>query len=146
MRLPKVILALPLALVVGWTAWSADSTPAGIWRDPSGRLEVQIYLCGAALCGKLVWFRWPDDAAYRPIVDLMNPDPALRERPLLGLEVFDHLKPDGTGGWGGGRVYNPEDGINYLASMSIAADGTLQVRAFLLLPIFGETSVWTRIR
>jgi hypothetical protein len=30
--------------------------------------------------------------------------------------------------------------------MSIQADGTLRVRAYVLLPIFGETEIWTRVR
>jgi hypothetical protein len=33
--------------------------------------------------GKLAWFRWRNDAAGLPLVDLENRDPALRSRPVL---------------------------------------------------------------
>jgi uncharacterized protein (DUF2147 family) len=32
------------------------------------------------------------------------------------------------------------------ALMSIGDDGTLRVRAYVLLPILGKTFIWTRVR
>lgn len=132
-------------LPAGWARAEAP-TPVGVWLHANGRIKVEIAPCGDALCGEIVWFRWPNDAAGFPLVDLNNPDPALRSRPLLGLGVLDGLRPQGRGQWGGGMIYNPDDGVAYRAGMSIGDDGALRVRAYLLLPILGKTFVWTRVR
>jgi uncharacterized protein (DUF2147 family) len=77
---------------------------------------------------------------------LKNPDPALRNRPLLGLTVLAGIRRTGERTWEDAKIYDPDDGANYNASMSIQDDGTLRVRAYVLLPIFGETEIWTRVR
>jgi uncharacterized protein (DUF2147 family) len=101
---------------------------------------------GAMLCGKLVWFKWPNDAQGLPLIDVKNPDPALRTRPLLGLTVLDGLHRTGENTWEGGNIYDPDDGATYTASMSMLEDGSLQVRAYVLLPVLGKTFFWTRMR
>ncbi|HEV2561665.1 MAG TPA: DUF2147 domain-containing protein [Rhizomicrobium sp.] len=109
------------------------------------RIQIEIAPCGALLCGKLVWFKWPNGLDGLPLVDLKNQDPALRSRPLLGLTVLYGLHRTGANTWEEGRIYNPDDGVNYRAQMSIGSDGTLRVRAYVLLPIFGKTMIWTRV-
>jgi uncharacterized protein (DUF2147 family) len=121
-------------------------TPVGVWLHDNKRIEIEIAPCGDRLCGKLVWFRWPNDAQGLPLVDLNNPDPALRSRPLLGLTVLQDLRRTGENTWEDGNIYNPDDGVNYNAAMSIQDDGSLRVRAYVLIPLFGKTFIWTRIR
>ena len=122
-----------------------SSTPVGVWLDASERVEVEIAPCGAQLCGKIVWFRWPNDAQDLPLVDLKNADPALRARPLMGLTILYGLRRTGERTWEDGRIYDPEDGKDYQARMSLQEDGTLRVRGYVLFPIFGKTHVWTRV-
>jgi uncharacterized protein (DUF2147 family) len=126
--------------------FAQNPTPVGVWLHDNKRIEIQIEPCGETLCGKLVWFKWPNDAQGLPLVDLKNPDAALRTRPLLGLTVLDGLHRTGENTWEGGNIYDPDDGESYAASMSIGADGSLQVRAYVLLPMLGKTLVWTRMR
>jgi len=136
-----------IAAMLAATSIGAQSpTPVGVWLHPNKRIKVEIAPCGERLCGKMVWFRWPNDAKGLPLVDINNPDPALRSRPLLGLRILDGLRRDGERAWDGGRIYNPDDGVNYRARMTIGDDGTLRVRAYVLLPILGKTLVWTRAR
>jgi uncharacterized protein (DUF2147 family) len=98
------------------------------------------------LCGKIVWFRWPNDAQGPPLVDLKNANPALRTRPLLGLTVLNGVRRADDGTWKDGRIYNPDDGEDYRALMSIQDDGKLRVRAYVLLPALGKNLIWTRVR
>jgi uncharacterized protein (DUF2147 family) len=132
-------------LTAAWARAEAP-TPIGVWLDATKRIKVEIAPCGDALCGEVVWFRWPNDAAGLPLVDLNNPDPALRGRPLLGLRVLHGLRAQGPESWDGGMIYNPDDGVAYHVGMSIDDDGALHVRAYYHLPILGETFVWTRVR
>lgn len=121
-------------------------TPVGVWLHPNGRIRVAIAPCGDRLCGKLVWFRWPNDSEGLPLVDIKNADPALRTRPLLGLTILRGLRRTGARSWGDGRIYNPDEGVDYRAQMTIAEDGALHVRAYVVVPLLGKTFVWTRVR
>jgi uncharacterized protein (DUF2147 family) len=98
------------------------------------------------LCGKIVWLKHPDDTGGLPLVDLKNGDPALRTRPVLGLTILRNLRRSGARTWDGGRIYNPDDGEDYRATITMQADGTLRVRAYVLLPVLGKTFIWTPVR
>lgn len=118
-------------------------TPTGFWQDSRGRVQVEIASCGELLCGKIVWFKWPDNDQGLPLLDVKNKDPALRTRPLLGLTILYGLRRTGGNTWVDGKIYNPEDGVDYRADMSIEGDGTLRVRAHQ--GPFGKTLIWTRM-
>jgi len=139
-------VALPILVLLSIAPADAQGrTPVGIWLHANGRIRIEIAPCGDRLCGKLVWFKWPNDAQGLPLVDLKNANPALRSRPLLGLTILQGLRRTGEGTWEEGRIYNPDDGVDYRALMSIASDGTLRVRAYVLVPLLGKSFVWTRL-
>jgi uncharacterized protein (DUF2147 family) len=133
-------------LVVAVPAGAQSPTPVGVWLHPNGRIKVAIAPCGDRLCGKLVWFHRPNDAQGQPLVDFKNTNPALRKRPLLGLTILRGLRRTGERSWSGGRIYNPDDGVDYRAKMTILNSGKLRVRAYVLLPLLGKTFIWTRVR
>ena len=108
-----------LALIAATPAGAQSPTPVGVWLHDNKRIEIEIAPCGDKLCGKLVWFKWPNDAQGLPLVDLKNTDPALRTRPLLGLIVLEGLNRTGENTWEGGKIYDPDNGVDYSASMSI---------------------------
>ena len=138
---------LMLTLVLATSPSAAQvPTPAGVWLHANRRIQIEIAPCDDRLCAKIVWFKQPNDAQGQPLIDLKNSDPALRDRPLLGLKVLLGLRRTGENTWEDGKIYNPDDGKNYQALMSIANDGSLRIRAFLLLPLIGHTVVWTRVR
>jgi uncharacterized protein (DUF2147 family) len=144
-----VIFQLAFVMVCGGAAASTDSqapTPVGVWLHANKRIELEIAPCGKLLCGKLIWFARPNDALGRPLEDVKNPDPSLRNRPLLGLPVLSGLTPAGHGEWNEGEIYNPDDGKSYQALASVEGDGTLHTRAYVVLPVLGKTLVWTRVR
>lgn len=144
--MPRIACLLLSLLLAALPAAAQSPTPAGVWLHDNKRIQIEIAPCGDRLCAKLVWFRWPNDAQGLPLVDLKNPDPALRKRPLLGLTVLRGLRRTGENTWEGGTIYNPDDGTEYSASMSIQNDSTLRVRAYVLLPLIGHTFIWTRVR
>jgi uncharacterized protein (DUF2147 family) len=146
-RQSRLTVALFLACSVAATPVGAQSpTPVGVWLHANGRIQVAIAPCSDRLCGKIVWFRRPNDASGRPLVDFKNPNPALRTRPLLGLTILQGLRRTGERTWEDGQIYNPDDGTRYQALMSIEENGDLRVRAYLLLPMLGKTQIWTRVR
>jgi uncharacterized protein (DUF2147 family) len=133
-------------MLAATAAFAQSPTPVGVWLHDNKRIEIEIAPCGEMLCGKLVWFKRPNDAQGSPLIDLKNPDSALRARPLLGLSVLNGLRRTGANTWTDGNIYDPDDGTTYATSMSMQDDGSLQVRAYVLLPILGKTFLWTRMR
>ncbi len=140
----QFVIILLMGLFIITPVFAEDATPIGVWLDASKRIAVKVTGCGEFLCGKLLWFKWPDDAQGLPVVDLKNKKPELRNRPLLGLVILRNLRAE-EDVWKEGEIYNPDDGENYHVNMSIEDDRTLRVHVYDLLPIFGETHIWTRI-
>jgi len=126
-------------------AAAQEATLAGVWLHANQRIELEMAPCGDRLCGKLVWFKNPTDADGRPLVDRHNPDPALRTRPLMGLTVLEGLRRADERTWEDGKIYNPTDGQSYDVTISIEDDRTARVRAYLGVPLFGQTQIWTRV-
>jgi uncharacterized protein (DUF2147 family) len=111
-------LALAALLVTPASARAAD--PTGLWWADGGAAKVEIVRCGAALCGSVVWLRSPFDLNGCPLRDEKNPDPELRGRDVLGLQLLHGLRPsDGDAGeWKGGRIYDPIGSSSAVTSAS----------------------------
>lgn len=120
-------------------------TPVGIWLHRDKGVEIEIAPCGERLCGTLVWLEKPSDTQGAPLVDSKNKSPALRNRPLLGLSVLSGLRRTGDNSWEDGRIYNPEDGNDYDAQVSLQDDRTLRLRASMLHSLLAKTLIWTRV-
>ena len=137
---------LPTLVLLALPAAAQNPTPVGVWLHPDKRIEIEIAPCGDRLCAKIVWFKRPNGDNGLPLADVKNRNPALRLRPLLGLNVLQGLRAAGENNWEDGEVYNPDDGVNYRARMSIDNAGDLRIRAFILLPLLGHTLIWTPVR
>jgi uncharacterized protein (DUF2147 family) len=130
--------------LAGMTAAKADTSPEGWWLDATGKAGIVIATCGPTLCGHIEWLRQPLDAAGKPKTDIHNPDATLRPRPVCGLAILGNFTPDGSGGWTGGWIYDPDSGNTYKSKMHIAADGTLHVRGYIGVSLFGRSEIMTR--
>ena len=145
-RLSLMRVLVLAGMLAGTSAGAENPTPVGVWLHPNGRVRVEIAPCDDRLCGRIVWFKRPNDANGNPRADSKNTDSALRMRPLLGLTVLRGLRRSGDPAWEGGEIYNPDDGTDYKASISMDNNSTLHVRAYLLFPSLGKTQTWTRVR
>ena len=126
---------------------AADPQVHGVWMIED-EVALAVADCGGdALCRRIVWLRTPHDDAGRPKRDAMNPDAALRDRPLCGVTVLDGLLPvpDEPGRWSAGSFYDPRDGRTYgLAATHVSAD-VLVARVYLGMPFLGVNQTLLRI-
>jgi uncharacterized protein (DUF2147 family) len=139
MRLSTLPAAIALA------AFSA-SVPAsaldrhdiqGIWRHPDTGSLIQIYSCGGGICAKVVSTVDPN------LKDVKNPDPALRDRPVAGLVIWQHPKESGDLQWIG-SAYNTADGGTYYGTMLLTSPATLAVSSCNLSVMLCADQVWTK--
>ncbi len=103
--------------------------------------------------GRIVWLEYPEfregdepGMEGKPKVDLKNPDPDLRSRPVLGMMILSgfRFKPGKKWPWTAGTIYDPENGHTYSARMRLEENDTLRIKGFVLIPLFGRSTIWTR--
>ena len=138
-------LALLAAPLLPAAAEAAD--PTGLWWAERGSAQVEIARCGDALCGRVAWLRHPFDEHGCPLRDAENPDPALRARPVVGLEILRNLQPapGAAPEWNGGEIYDPTRGRTYDAVVHLDGPDRLRVRGFLGLRVLGRSTTWLRV-
>ena len=146
----RAVAAVAALVVAGPSRAAPAATDAqvhGVWMIED-EVAIAVADCGGdALCGRIVWLRTPHDDAGRPKRDAMNPDAALRDRPLCGVTVLDRLLPvpDEPGRWSAGSFYDPRDGRTYgLAATHVSAD-VLVARVYLGMPFLGVNQTLRRI-
>jgi len=137
-------LVLLATLHSGEPRASIDSV-FGFWLIENQRSIVEIVPCGDRACGHIVWMKEPLDDGGQPKYDRLNSDGKLRGQPLCGLELIGGFRNAGPGIWSGGSIYNPKEGRTYSASLKLRDDGTLELRGYVLLPLFGKSQIWTRV-
>ncbi len=142
---PLRLLALAAIIFAGWSSAPARAADvSGVWLTQAGDAKVQVSRCGAALCGRVVWLREPNDPATgKPQRDDKNENPALRTRPIVGLVLFIDMRATGPNRWSG-RIYNADDGKTYVSNVSFGGGDTLDVQGCVGAFCGGET--WTRSR
>jgi uncharacterized protein (DUF2147 family) len=117
----------------------------GIWKNSTNRAHIQIYKQNGKFYGRILWLKNLVDERGNPKLDRKNPAPQLRNRALIGLVTLRDLKFD-DGEWSGGYIYNPGDGREYNAFISLVDTNTMEVRGYVGFSLFGKTDVWTRVR
>ena len=126
-------------------AGSAD--PTGYWYKPDAEREskIQVFKCGKAkiqLCAKIAWLKEPNDSHGRALHDIRNEDPSMRDRPIVGLTIFTGLTPSAPATWTG-KIYNPEDGHIYAATMTMVSRTEITLRGCKAWLLCGEKQ-WLR--
>src|ERR1700749_3150200 len=75
------------------TVQNADHV-CGRWMAEEKNLIVEIYKSGDQFKAKIVWFRDDPSKPMEEWRDSHNPDPKLRSRKILGMELMHDLKND----------------------------------------------------
>ncbi|MEW4468978.1 DUF2147 domain-containing protein [Parasphingorhabdus sp. JC815] len=122
------------------SASTADIT--GVWATGSEGGRVEIYRCGAALCGKVIGAaRLSTNPDLR---DVRNSDVTKRGRRIKGLVVLKSF----TGGpveWKGKSVYDPETGDGASRGyLKLLANGKLEVKG--CVAFICRTKIWTKAK
>jgi uncharacterized protein (DUF2147 family) len=98
-------IAMLLTLAPHRAAHAAD--PAGMWRSESGLSRYQVHRCGSGICVKIVWIvEGPE------VRDIHNPNPTLRSRRVMGIDIASNFAPSGPNRWEG-SLYNFKNGKTY---------------------------------
>lgn len=101
----------------------------GNWMNSDNRLKVEVTKNKEEYHAKVVWFTVKPGDNMNRIFDLKNPNPALRSRPWLGMDVLCDLQYVGNV-WKNGTLYDPKSGRTYNATCKLLDKNTLIVRGY----------------
>jgi uncharacterized protein (DUF2147 family) len=144
----KHIFAAGTALCLSAVTASANDPAFGLWLVENERAIVEIGACeddNAKACGKIVWFVRPNNSTEKPILDFKNNDESLRSRPLCGLPIIGNFVQASDGTWEDGFIYDPTNGDLYDSFLESQSDGSLKVRGYIGVSLFGKSQIWTRV-
>jgi uncharacterized protein (DUF2147 family) len=151
MKRAVLVLLLTFLLSVSFAVAADEDKILGLWNTPENDCKIEIFKSGSKYFGRIAWLKEPlypadDDGgmAGRPVVDRENPNPNLRSRPLIGLQLMEGFTYTGKNVWEKGTIYNSDNGKTYRCKIILSAPGRLEVRGFIGIPLLGATSVWTR--
>jgi uncharacterized protein (DUF2147 family) len=104
-------------------------------------------ICGKWISSaKIIWFNDDPSKPMEEWRDKHNPDPALRNRKIVGLEILNGLRYDsGSHTWEGGTIYDAQRGKQWDAAGYIDKDGELKVKGYWHIKIIGRTMTFRRI-
>ena len=145
-----LIAALSLTSAISPSAFagSVANDIHGLWINnkevDKQKFAVMVEDCGNKLCGRLYWLRKPLSADGLPKRDKHNPNEALRDRPLCGLQILTGFQNVGDSTWNAGEIYNPDDGLTFSSTMKLAPEGSLKIRGYVGISLFGKTLEWVR--
>ncbi|MEJ8571826.1 DUF2147 domain-containing protein [Microbaculum marinum] len=132
--LSKLLSGLAMLAVV--SAGPASADPSGTWLTENGDARVQISKCSNSYCGTIVWEKTPR-------TDTRNPDPAKRDRPLVGVQMIYGMVPDGENQYSG-KLYNPRDGKTYTGKLTMQGAETMKLAGCVLGGLICKSETWTR--
>lgn len=151
MRRPIIACAFAAGLLLSaMPARAQDAAPGnkdvtGLWLVKKKDVVVEIKPCARdaeTLCGHIAWL----DPNAKLQVDALNPDARLRDRPLCGIRVMWDMRADAAeAGVYDGEIYKANNGTTYSARIHRNAEGKLELRGYLGVPLFGKTAFLTPV-
>ncbi len=137
-RLGGLALLALLLLPEGPAAAGEADAILGTYLNEKQTAHIEIFKDGGAYSGRIVWHK-------ENRKDYKNPDPALQDRPLVGLVFLkDFVYDPEEKEWDSGEVYAPDDGNTYSGYLWLE-DGVLKMRGYVGIPLFGRTAILTPI-
>lgn len=114
----------------------------GKWWFPKRDGQMEVRREDDTYFGKVVSYKDPD------ALDEHNPDPKLRERPFVGIEMLKDFKFDPKQRkWIDGTIYDGESGKTYKCTMWFenGDQDRLNVRGYIGFSFLGRTETFTRV-
>lgn len=125
----------------------AQKTPdaiLGTWVTTAGNCKIEVYKQSEEFKAKIVWLK-RDANKLNDYTDEKNPDPALRSRKLLGLDVVDGLHYDSDENkYVDGVIYDARNGKKWDSVVWLTNDNLLKIKGYWVFGFLSETSTFKR--
>lgn len=143
----KIISLCGFLVLIGVSVFAQEKDAIlGKWQNPTGEGRIEIFKKGDAYFGKLYWLRDPNNDQGTPKLDVKNPDPSKKNRPVKDLEILTNFHYKGKGLWADGEIYDPKVGKTYHCKMTLKGPDQLSIRGYVGISLLGRSEIWTRVK
>ena len=118
----------------------------GEWLNSSKDMKVQVFEKNGLYQGKVTWFACDEGFKMSDFKDKKNPNPSMRNRPWLGMQVLENMRFKGNNIWSDGQIYDPNTGHAFDSVCRLEGDDVLSVRGFWLYEWMGKNLKFTRVK
>lgn len=119
----------------------------GNWLATDGSVAVGVYKSNGEYKARILWFD-ASKGSGKPMharLDYRNPDPKLRKRKIIGMEILHGLVYNAQHHvWERGRIYDASSGRFWDSSVHLTGDGLLKVRGFWKLSWIGKSMTFKK--
>ncbi len=120
----------------------------GIWWNDEKTSKIEVIEKDGHFFGTIVYMIPEKYENGKPPLDDDNPDEALRNRSVLGLQILGDLKFNSNKNeWQGGRIYDPKSGKTYdcFGWFKEGDLDTLFLKGYIVgIKWLGKSTEWTR--
>lgn len=115
----------------------------GVWMSPEKDGQVQFYKKNGKYFGKVVWSI--HDRVGQPKLDTENPVVSMRNRRVVGIDVFSNLEYTNNK-WENGTAYDARTGYTFSASLYLETKDIMKLRGYLGFSLLGKTVTMNRVK
>lgn len=113
----------------------------GIWINEKRTMKIEFSGSGI-YSAKIVWLAESKDKNGQPLLDVKNPNPALRKNLLVGTVIIYGLQFE-NGLYKNGKIYAPRRGMIVNGSVRFLSDNKLEITG--KKGLMSNSQTWTRL-
>jgi len=137
-----ILFLLGLYVLTG-TAQEADKI-VGVWWNDERTSKIEIENKDGKYTGKIIYLVPEEYINGAPPKDDKNPDPKLRNRSVIGLQILEGFEYDAKKEeWKEGTIYDPDSGKTYDCYAWLENNSTLNLKGFVAgIRWMGRSTIW----
>lgn len=143
------IFFILLFLIFGKINATHPNDVLGTWMSVDNSVKVKVYKVNNQFRARIIWFNHLLSESKKPMhlsSDIHNPNPNLRNRKILGMEILDGLRYDvQKKEWVDGKIYDASSGRYWNSSAKLLQNGTLKVRGFWKAEWIGKSISFRKV-
>ncbi|MEO1476454.1 MAG: DUF2147 domain-containing protein [Pseudomonadota bacterium] len=129
---PSAVIGILLAVF----AVPALAEDLGVWRNQSNSVHVEVFECGEARCGKVVW------ASEKAKQDAVQGGTAR----LVGTQVLRKFREKGDSGKWKGKAFVADMNREFSGTARAVDYNTIEVKGCIAGGLICKTQIWTRVK
>lgn len=138
------LLLVLFLLLLPLSGFAQKDKIEGFWMNDDKTAKIEIYRAvDNKYWGKIVWLKEPLRDG-KPKLDIHNPKPALRNRPIIGLAILSAFVKDGENKYDEGEIYDPKNGKTYSCTITYKNNQEISIRGYIGISLIGRSTTWTR--
>lgn len=142
----KLIILLFVALYSAASIAQEADKILGIWWNEEKTSKIEVKKEAGKYIGTVVYMIPEKYENGLPPKDDENPDPKLRERSIVGLQILNGFEFDANKKeWKNGTIYDPKSGKTYDCYAWFEGEELLKLKGFVMgMRWLGKSSEWYR--